>query len=843
MQLRPESRRPQSEIRIPLSHSQWIVHKFGGTSVANAERYRHVAAVLDAERHDARPAVVVSAMSGVTDMLLRAVELASRRDPQYEPALAAIRERHHRAIAEMLDGEPADELTRALDAEINDIADVLRVCWLLRSHARSALELVSGYGEVWSARLLSAFLAAQGRKASWLDAREVLVVEPAETTVTVDWPATQARLDGWLAALDELPELLVVTGFVASTPDGVPTTLGRNGSDYTASIFGALLGAGEIHIWTDVDGVMSADPRLVPDAVRIDSLSYDEAMELAYFGAKVIHPSTMAPAVERGLPIRIRNTFRPEAPGTRIHTTSSSAFAVKGLTSISGVALVNVEGTGMIGVPGTAERLFGALRDAGVSVIMISQASSEHSICVAVPAAAVARARQAIEEVFFAELHRGQIGTVEIDPGCCILAAVGDGMAGHPGVAAKFFGAVGSAGVNIRAIAQGSSERNISVVVSESDTVRALRAAHSGFYLSSQTLSIGVIGCGVVGGALLDQLASQAGRLREECNLDLRVRGIATSSRMLLADRAIGLAGWRQRLADEGAALDPDGFVDHVHADHLPHAVLIDCTASDAVARRYPEWLRRGIHVITPNKRASTAELGFFRELQQSARANGTHYLYETTVGAGLPVITTLRDLIQTGDRVLEIEGVLSGTLSFLFNVFDGAHPFSAIVREARERGYTEPDPRDDLSGMDVARKLVILGREMRLDLEVHDVDVESLVPAELQQGDVAEFLEALPSYDARMAERLDTARAGGEVLRYVAHLDQDGRASVRLASYPATHPFARVRLTDNIVQFRTERYDQNPLLVQGPGAGPEVTAGGVFADLLRLAAYLGARL
>jgi bifunctional aspartokinase / homoserine dehydrogenase 1 len=821
----------------------WIVHKFGGTSVANAERYRHVARVLAAEPRDARPAVVVSAMSGVTDLLVRTVELASRRDPQFEPALTAIRKRHAQAIAELLGGEEADDLTRTLEREINDIADVLRVCWLLRSHARSALELVSGFGEVWSARLLAAYLAAEGRRATWLDAREVLVVQPGEATAVIDWPATRARLDGWLAARNEPAELLVITGFVASTPDGVPTTLGRNGSDYTASIFGALLGAGEIHIWTDVDGVMSADPRLVPDAVRIDSLSYDEAMELAYFGAKVIHPSTMAPAVERALPIRIRNTFDPQAPGTRIHTSSSSAFLVKGLTSISCVALANVEGTGMIGVPGTAERLFGALRDAGVSVIMISQASSEHSICVAVPAVAAGRARQAIEEIFFAELHRGQIQTVEIDPHCCILAAVGDGMAGQPGIAARFFGAVGSAGVNIRAIAQGSSERNISVVVGEADTVRALRAAHSGFYLSGQTISIGVIGCGVVGGALLDQLASESERLREHRELDLRVRGVATSSRMLLADPRVDLGGWRDQLAADGVPVDPDAFLDHVKADHLPHAVLIDCTASDAVARRYPEWLRRGIHVITPNKRANTADLGFFRELQQSGRSSGAHYLYETTVGAGLPVITTLRDLIHTGDRVLEIEGILSGTLSFLFNAYDGSRPFSAIVEEARERGYTEPDPRDDLSGMDVARKVVILGREMGLDLELHDVDVESLVPAELQQGSIAEFLQALPSHDARMADRLDTARRGGEVLRYVARLDQDGRASVRLATYPASHAFARVQRTDNIVQFRTERYDQNPLIVQGPGAGPDVTAGGVFADLLRLAAYLGARL
>jgi bifunctional aspartokinase / homoserine dehydrogenase 1 len=819
------------------------VHKFGGSSVADAERYRHVASILASRTRDARRAVVVSAMQGVTNALHEAVTLASRRDPRHAEVLEALHHRHRETIGALLGAGQGAPLIEALEREVNDIADVLRVCWLLRSHARSALELVAGHGEVWSARLLAALLSAQGTPACWLDARDVLVVEPGESSATVDWAPTRARFEGWLAAQPAAPEMLVVTGYIAATADGVPTTLGRDGSDFSASIVGAVLDAIEINIWTDVDGVMSADPRLVPDAVRIDVLSYDEAMELAYFGAKVLHPGTMAPAVERGIPIRIRNSFDPTAPGTRIHASASSGFAVKGLTTIRAVALLNVEGTGLIGVPGTAERLFRALRDAGVSVIMISQASSEHSICFAVPAAVADRARRAVEEVFFAELHRGQIQTVEIDADCSILAAVGDGMAGTPGIAARFFGALGSAAVNVRAIAQGSSERNISVVVDGGDTVRALRAVHAGFYLSRQTLSIGLIGPGVVGGALLDQIASQAGRLRERFQLDLRVRGIATSGRMLLADRSVDLSRWREMLAGHAVALDPDAFVDHIDAEHLPHCVLIDCSASDAVARRYPEWLRRGIHVITPNKRANTAELAFYRELQQTGQSTGRHYLYETTVGAGLPIVQTLRDLIQTGDRVLGIEGVLSGTLSYLFNAFDGSHPFSSIVEEARQRGYTEPDPRDDLSGMDVARKLVILGREMGLDLELEEVEVENLVPAELRAGTVDEFLAGLPAHDDRMQRLLENARAGGQVLRYVARLDADGRAEVNLAAYPTTHAFARIRRTDNIVQFHTQRYDENPLVVQGPGAGPDVTAGGVFADLLRLASYLGARL
>jgi bifunctional aspartokinase / homoserine dehydrogenase 1 len=824
-----------------VTDGRWVVHKFGGTSVADANRYRRVAEIVGGE-WGGRPAVVVSAMSGVTDVLVRAVELASVRAPEYADELAQLRARHRDAIEDLLAEPAAQPLLHRLEQELAEIADVLRVCSLLRSHSRSAMELVIGHGEIWSARLLAAYLSANGRDAVALDAREVLVVEPVELSAVVDWDASRAGIERWRSSLDRIPEILIITGFVASDTNGVPTTLGRNGSDFTATIFGALLGADAIHIWTDVDGVMSADPRLVPEAVRIEALSYHEAMELAYFGAKVVHPSTMAPAIERGLPIYIRNTFNPAGEGTCIHHGSSSGFGVKGLTTITSVALINVEGTGLIGVPGTAERLFGALREAGISVVMISQGSSEHSICFAVHANATTRARKAIERAFFAELHHGQIQTIDVDPDCCILAAVGDEMAGHPGIAATFFAALARAGVNIRAIAQGSSERNISVVVEAADVVRALRAAHSGFYLSRQTISIGVIGTGVVGGTLLDQLAAQADRLREETGVDLRVRGIATSRRMHLADRRIELDGWRDALANEAVAVDPDEFVAHIHADHLPHTVLVDCTASAAIAHRYPEWLRLGIHVITPNKRAGTAPLLEYAELLRAGRESGMHYLYETTVGAGLPVIQTLRDLVRTGDDVLEIEGIFSGTLAYLFNIFDGSRPFSAIVEDARRRGYTEPDPRDDLSGMDVARKVVILAREVGLKLEVEDVEIESLVPGDLTDHGVDEFLAELPRYDEQMRAQWEEARERGTVLRYVGSLDREGRASVRLREYPKDHSFANIRLTDNIVLFRTRRYHDNPLVVQGPGAGPEVTAGGVFADLLRLSAYLGGR-
>ena len=596
-------------------------------------------------------------------------------------------------------------------------------------------------------------------------------------------------------------------------------------------------------IWTDVDGVLSADPRRVPDATVIDALSYNEAMELAYFGAKVIHPQTMAPAVSGAIPIWIRNTFAPEKAGTLICAEPVSSHPVKGITSIDEVSLINVEGTGMIGVPGTAQRLFGALREHGISVALISQGSSEHSICFALAQAEADRAAAVVRDVFDRELRQGQIQRVDVTRDCSILAVVGDGMAGTPGIAAKLFNALGASGVNVRAIAQGASERNISVVIDATQTARALGSVHASFYLSPHTISIGLIGPGLVGSAFLDQLASQAERLTREFRLDLRLRGVLTSKKMLLADRSVPMAHWREAL-DSGSAPDLPRFVRHVDAVHLPHAVIVDCTASAAIARHYPEWLAAGIHVVTPNKQAGSADIAFYRTLAEARRAGASHYLYEATVGAGLPIIQTVRDLRETGDRIQAIEGVLSGTLSYLFNVWDGEQPFSALVREAKAQGFTERDPRDDLSGTDVARKLIILAREMGLELELADVELEGLVPESLRAASAEEFLARVPEADAAMLERFEAARSRGKVLRYVGRLDADSRrATVGLVELDRSHFLANISLTDNVVSFTTSRYNRNPLVVRGPGAGPAVTAGGVFADLLRVCAYLGARL
>ena len=827
-----------------MTSSHWKIHKFGGSSLADAECFKRVGRIV-ADIYQADPGVnlgiVVSAMGGTTDKLLRLAVLAETDDAAAATELQGLGERYTRCARALLAADSLVAILDAWSADAEAIGDVLVQVSAARTASQQHRDVLAGYGELWSTRLLAAYLAGQlGPRVAghWIDAREVLVIRHGDLGPLVLWGAARKKLAQVLPAT--FSGISVITGFIASDEDGVQTTLGRNGSDHSAAIFAALTKASELTIWTDVDGVLSGDPRRIPEAQIISSLSYNEAMELAYFGAKVIHPQTMGPAVANNIPILIRNTFAPEHPGSRIGAVAEDGGTIKGITAIEGMALVNLEGAGMIGVPGTADRLFAALKAAGVSVTLISQASSEHSICIAVPQTLAARARQVVGDAFADELASGQIQSVDVTDGQSIIAVVGDGMAGTPGVAARFFGTLGRAGINIRAIAQGSSERNISAVVDTADATRALRAVHSGFYLSAKTLSIGLIGPGTVGGELLDQINSRREWLRDRFNLDLRVRAIARSATMLLGDRQVDLADWQSAIAASKLPMDFTAFERHVHADHLPHTVIIDCTSSEDVAGRYAGWLRKGIHVVTPNKKAFSGKLDYYDELRASARTGNTHFFYETTVGAALPIISTLRKLVDTGDRVRSIRGILSGTLAYLFNAYDGRTPFSEIVCQARASGYTEPDPRDDLSGMDVARKLTILARELGYRLEIGSFPVENLIPEDLRDLQTDEFMARLADYDDAMDTRFRDASSRGKNLRYVAELDEQGGASVVLKEVDGNDPFSHVRLTDNVVQFASERYSANPLVIQGPGAGPALTAGGVFGDLLSLAGYLG---
>ncbi|KAK1327159.1 hypothetical protein QJS10_CPA01g00225 [Acorus calamus] len=699
--------------------------------------------------------------------------------------------------------------------------------------------------------MLSLVLKKLGSQCCWMDTRDVLIVNPTSSNqVDPDFIESEKRLDKWFS---EHPSgTIIATGFIASTPKNIPTTLKRDGSDFSAAIMGALLRAQQVTIWTDVDGVYSADPRKVSEAVILKTLSYQEAWEMSYFGANVLHPRTIIPVMKYNIPIIIRNIFNLSARGTMICQLPDNEkgddqgleSVVKAFATIDNLALVNVEGTGMAGVPGTASAIFSSVKDVGANVIMISQASSEHSICFAVPEKEVDAVAKVLQARFRQALDAGRLSKIEVISNCSILATVGQRMASTPGVCATLFDALAKANVNIRAIAQGCSEYNITVVLKGKDCIKALKAVHSRFYLSKTTLAVGIIGPGLIGGTLLDQLRDQAGVLKEEFNIDLRVMGITGTRTMILSNTGIDLTRWKELQKENAEVADLDKFAQHVHGNHyIPNTVLVDCTADSDVANHYYDWLCKGIHVITPNKKANSGPLDRYLKLKAQQRSSYTHYFYEATVGAGLPIISTLRGLLETGDKILRIEGIFSGTLSYIFNNFTGARQFSDVVAEAKQAGYTEPDPRDDLSGTDVARKVIILARESGLRLELSDIPVRSLVPEQLTSVTSAEeFMRELPKFDDNIAKERQDAEATGEVLRYVGVVDAVKKEGcVELRRYKKGHPFSQLSGSDNIIAFTTMRYKEQPLIVRGPGAGAQVTAGGIFSDILRLASYLGA--
>ncbi len=829
---------------------KWIVHKFGGSSVGGVDQFRKVLSIV-LKDPASKMAVVVSAMAGVTDKLIRASSLAAEQNSESGQILDWLSQHHSSTVKELLTPELSEEFMTLLQNDVKDLKEILRGVWLSRHIHESTLEVVSGYGELWSSRILVRLLSSawqkdfpeKARLLSWVDARTVLTVDPGELGPQVDWDLSESQLNNLISK--NSAHYLVITGFIASTRKGVPTTLKRNGSDFSASIFGRLLKAREIVIWTDVDGVYSADPRKVPEAQLLREISFEEAIELAYFGAKVIHPYTMGPAVALNIPILIKNTFRPEVSGTYIHkvTKHNDGLTARGFTTIDHVAMINVEGTGMMGVPGIAQRLFGALREVNVSVILISQASSEHSICFAVPIAQSETAKIAVEKTFFSEISHGQIERIEVVLACSILAMVGDGMVEKRGVAGKFFGALGKASVNIRAIAQGSSERNISVVIDQKDAIRGLRSTHSAFFLSDYTISIGIIGPGQIGKALLRQITSQREFLREKFKVDLRVRGITNSAKMSLTVDGQNSLPWNdQDWAKHAETSNLEKFTQHIKSEHIPHSVIIDCSASEGISDHYLSWMNDGIHIITPNKKAGSGLWSRIQKIKECENKTGTQFLYEATVGAGLPVISTLRDLLRSGDELISIEGILSGTLSYVFGSLGGQKPFSETVLEAKAKGYTEPDPRDDLSGIDFARKIVILAREAGQAIELEDVQIDSLVPKNLLSPlSTEDFVGRISEMDGPMGERIKAAQKKEKALRFIGSFSPKDGAQILLRELNSNHPFLRLNGTDNIIAFKTKRYSENPLIVQGPGAGPEVTAAGIFADLLRLARTLGA--
>jgi aspartokinase/homoserine dehydrogenase 1 len=814
--------------------------KFGGSSVGSPERIRSVASiVLEAATAD-RVVVVVSAFQGVTDQLLRCARLAEKGDTHYQAHFRQIAERHHSAVKALLKNPARLRVAAELDARLKELDDVLRGISLLGDCPPRALDLAASFGERLSALIIAAHLDQLGR-AECVDARQFVITDDQFTHASVQFEQTNRSTQAYFRRMQQKgrqPVIPVVTGFLGSTEDGRTTTIGRNGSDYTAAILGAALRADVIEIWTDVDGILSADPRAVPSAFVLRQMTYEEAMELSYFGAKVLHPAAIAPAVAKKIPIYIKNTFNPKAPGTCISQTAESWERVaKGITAVEDIALLTLRGIAMVGVPGTAERLFRALASHRVNVVLISQASSEHTICFAVSNSDVERARRAVGEEFRFELHNG-LTLLDERPNQTVVAIVGEGMKGTPGVSGRVFDALGRNNVNVSAIAQGASERNISFVVDSAQRIRALNVVHEAFFEERKKLAVILIGVGNIGSALLGQFDQQRSYLSGR-GFDIRVCCVANSKKYVLDAGGIDLSGWKQALSQSRSAMHPRRLADEIAGLELTNAVLVDCTASSEIAAAYPDFVNANLHIVTPNKKANVLPWKDYAALTELMKRRRKYFLYEANVGAGLPVISTLGDLIASGDQVLKIEGIFSGTLSYLFNHYDGARPFSAVLREAHELGFSEPDPRDDLSGEDVARKLLIIARHLGLRWDMKDIRFENLVPVSLRKGAFSpSAFDRFARVDAAMRRRLEDARLRGHVLRYVGVLEGNtGTAGLR--GFPQTHPFAGTKGSDNIIAITTRRYSHTPLVVQGPGAGADVTAMGVFSDILKLLHYL----
>lgn len=814
------------------------VLKFGGTSVATPESIRQVVAIVR-ETHARGPAiVVVSALGGVTNELLAACEKAARRDEGYRQIHAALERRHLETARAVV----AEREQTAIETEVrqrcSDLADLLHGVFLLREATARTLDSIGSYGERLAAVLVAAAMRAAGLDAEACDARQLILTDAGFGRAQVELEASYARIRNYFR---ESRRLQVVTGFIAATAEGQTTTLGRGGSDYTAALLGAAVRADLVEIWTDVDGVMSADPRLVAAAVPLAELSYAELMELSHFGAKVVYPPTVHPARSQGIPLLIKNTFHPQAPGTRVLEKAAPSVApVRGIASIRRVALMRFEGDGIVGVPGVAMRLFGALARQGVSVILISQGSSEHSICFAVAPEDADAARKVVGSEFALERRLGIVDELVVEDEMAVVAAVGEEMRERPGIAGRIFSVLGAHGVNVHAIAQGSSELNVSLVVPRAAEGRALGAIHDAFFAPyRQRVVVAIAGVGRVGGALLGQIAHAAPELAAKENLELRLAAVASSRRMAVERGGFAPESWSERLTNEGVELDYAELLKQLGRPEGDVRIFVDCTASEEVTELYSQLIERGIGVVAANKRWFAGPSASWRELRARAARQRVPLLFEATVGAGLPVVATLIALRRTGDVVQRIDGVLSGTCNAVLDRVMSGERLSRAVEWAHAQGLTEPHPYDDLSGADVARKLCILARESGREIELDQIEVEPLLPgARWAEMPLDTFWTALPEIDEVFEEHRRRAEEGGRILRYVASLDESG-ARVSLQAVEPGHPAATVTGPDNLIAFHTVRYHQAPLVVRGPGAGPEVTAAGVFGDILAAATQL----
>lgn len=809
--------------------------KFGGTSVTNANNINLVLSIVKKTSDTStKLVVVVSAFSGVTDLLILAASKAASKDSSFKDVVLQIEKRHNEAIEELIKTSKKRPLLEKINNDINHLKTLLDGCFLLGELSNRTSDTIMGFGELLSSQIIAKALEQKVLNSGYKDSREIIKTNNRFGKAVVNFELSNQLIKDYFNS--NVFRVTLVPGFIASSIDGYSTTLGRGGSDYTAAILAGALNAELLEIWTDVSGMFTANPKIVKQAHPIETISYQEAMELSHFGAKVLYPPTIQPVLKLNIPIVIKNTFDPEAVGTYISSEiNDNENPIKGISHIDNIALLTLEGPGMIGISGSSKRLFEVLSNENINVIFITQASSEHSICIGILNEDANNAQIAIDKAFELEISQNKIEPSIVEENLCIIALVGEKMKSYQGLSGKMFSTLGKNNVNIRAIAQGASERNISAVINKRDVKKALNTLHECFFEdNAKQLNLFVMGVGNVGEKFIEQIHQQKKFLKENLKINLRVIALSNSRKMLFDEEGIALKDWKMSL-ENGEVANKETFISKVITLNLRNSIFVDVTANESVSQTYEHYLKQNIAVVTCNKIACSSAYDNYSNLKQLSRKFNAPFLFETNVGAGLPIIDTLKHLIASGDKVHKIQAVLSGSLNFIFNNFDDKNSFHDVVKEAGFQGFTEPDPKIDLSGVDVARKILILIRESGCKMEIEDIANESFLPIECQATKNNEdFFGSLIKNAAHFESIYKEALAKDSRLKYVAKFE-DGKASVGLQFIPKESPFYNLEGKDNIVQFYTDRYVDQPLLIKGAGAGAAVTASGIFADVIRI--------
>lgn len=810
------------------------VLKFGGTSVANANNIKLVLAIISQKAEKEPLAVVVSALSKVTDLLQLAASKAAQNDESFRDIVLEIEKKHLDTLKQLIPVSEQSALLSHIKRIINHLETLLDGCFLLGELSPRTADTILSFGELLSSFIIAEALKQNLKNTNYKDSRELIKTNATFGKASVNFELSNALIQNYFK--NNTSQVVLLPGFIAATEDGITTTLGRGGSDYTAAIFASALNVAELEIWTDVNGMYTANPKLVKQAQPIATISYQEAMELSHFGAKVLYPPTIQPVLQKNIPIWIKNTFEPEAEGTFIsNTIAANGSPVKGISHIDNITLITLEGSGMIGVAGSSKRLFEVLSNEKINVIFITQASSEHSICIGIQNSDAETAEIAINKAFEIEIAQNKIEPCIVEKNLCIIALVGENMKNHQGLSGRMFSTLGKNNVNIRAIAQGASERNISVVINERDVKKALNTLHENFFEeNTKQLNLFVMGVGNVGEKFMEQIHQQKKFLKENLKINLRVIAVSNSRNMHFDEEGMSLKDWPSLIVN-GEVSNPEAFVNRVKELNLRNSIFVDITANESVSKLYEHFLRQNVAVVTCNKIACSSAYANYQHLKKLSRKYNAPFLFETNVGAGLPIIDTVKNLIASGDKVHKIQAVLSGSLNFIFNNFNENNPFDEVVKEAGIQGFTEPDPKIDLSGIDVARKILILIRESGYQMEIEDIENLSFLPDEcMKTNNNDDFFKSLLKNASHFEQLLKEANEKESRLKFVAQFE-NGKANVGLQCIAKDHPFYNLEGKDNIVLFYTDRYVDQPLLIKGAGAGAAVTASGIFADVIRI--------